>query len=106
MLVYAGFKELNQNIVLLTEEINQVGKQMTELEDANTVIVDNISQISAASEEITASSENTTNVVEKNTELFVQVAAAFNEVNELVRGFDKYIRDTENEIEQEMQQLQ
>jgi methyl-accepting chemotaxis protein len=88
--VYSGFNEVNDNMDILSGEINVMSKMMEELLKSNGVIVDNISQLSATSEEITASSENATNIVDNNSVSFNNMADRFNSVQNLIRGFNKY----------------
>ncbi len=100
-LVHKAFNEVRQNMDLLSQEITEIGSMMQDLNNANAVIVDNISQLSAVSEEITASSENASNDVEKNEGMFDTVVSEFNKVNDLVGGFDKYINGLEQELEEQ-----
>lgn len=91
--VYSGFNEVRDNMDVLSNEINNMNIMMEKLTQSNSVIVDNISQLSATSEEITASSENTANIVESNAVSFSEMADEFNQVYKAIGNFDKYIEN-------------
>lgn len=91
--VYESFNSVKTNMNSLAEEIKDMDKIMDELGKSNSVIVDNISQLSATSEEITASSENAANIVENNAAAFSSIADEFAAVYKVISDFDKYVED-------------
>ena len=88
--VYEGFQNINGSIQELTGNMKTMEGMMEDLKSANTVIVDNISQLSATSEEITASGEETRAITEENATGFAELHDLFTEVETSVRGFEKY----------------
>lgn len=88
--VYEGFQNINGSIQELTGNMKTMEGMMEDLKSANTVIVDNISQLSATSEEITASGEETRAITEENATGFAELHDLFAEVETSVRGFEKY----------------
>ena len=76
--VYADFTKVNESMGGLTNHIEEVDTQVQSLSGANNIIVDNITLLSATSEEITASSEEVSNVMKRNVESFEEVVVKFN----------------------------
>lgn len=61
-----AFSKLNADMTVLIQDINEMDIAIGELSDSNNVIVDSISQLSAATEEITANAEQVLTMSENN----------------------------------------
>ena len=82
----------------LNNEIEQLSKQIIELDQSNNQIVDSISQLSAATEEITASADTAASEVEANEKSFINMNQQFTEVLDEIEKFDKYTSLESQEI--------
>ena len=63
-----AFGKLNEDMTVLIDDINEMDKEILDLSDSNNTIVDNISHLSAATEEVTANAEQVLNMSEQNLE--------------------------------------
>lgn len=88
--VFKGFQNISNHMTTMDNEITKMGQEMKELSTANNEIVDNISQISAASEEITASLEGTAEDVVVNEASFVDLRSNFKNVLAEIEKSKKY----------------
>ncbi len=70
------FEQLNKNIETLIEHIDVVNKEIAGLSDSNNKIVENISQLSAVTQEVTVNAEQVHNMSEQNLEYAKQVKEA------------------------------
>jgi len=61
-----AFDELSGNMNVLIKNIQEIGNRIDNLSTANNQIVDNITQLSALSEEVSASAEETNHLTELN----------------------------------------
>ena len=61
-----AFGKLNEDMTVLISDINEMDKEILELSDSNNVIVDNISHLSAATQEVTANAEQVLGMSENN----------------------------------------
>ena len=61
-----AFAQLNEDITVLIEDINEMDREIMDLSDSNNTIVENISHLSAATEEVTANAEQVLNMSEQN----------------------------------------
>ena len=89
--VSKSFGELNDNVGGLITEIENIDELLNNLSDANNQIVDDISNLSAATEEVTASSLQAT---EMTTENMVNAETAKNELSNVLavsHQLDKYL---------------
>lgn len=87
----SGFKEVEGMTNKLTHTINEINEMVENLLSSNNHIVDNISRLSAVTEEITANSESTANLCNGNAK---QSSLASSELETLlyaVNKFDKYL---------------
>lgn len=91
--VFTNFNNINQDIQKVDKNMIDINKKIFDLGKANTVIVDNISQLSAATEEMTAGSEEAAAMSEDNLQAFEDMKKLFNQVVESVNGFKKYTKD-------------
>ena len=71
-----AFGKLNEDMTVLIEDINEMDKEILDLSDSNNTIVDNISHLSAATEEVTANAEQVLNMSEQNLEYAEGVKAS------------------------------
>ena len=85
-----GFNKINNNVSILVEDIDDIDKMLLSLSNANSTIVENISKISATTEEVTANSEEATAISEKNSQDANQAIKLLNEVLDTSRRLDKY----------------
>jgi len=61
-----AFTKLNEDMTVLITDINEMDHAIAELSDSNNVIVDSISQLSAATEEVTANAEQVLSMSQTN----------------------------------------
>lgn len=85
-----SFDSIGSNVTELTEQMAKMGQKMQSLKSANDSIVDNISQLSATSEEVFASAEESSNTTHKNADITKSVKELFAHVLELIGQIDKY----------------
>ena len=93
----SGFKKVEGMTDRLTHTINEINEMVENLLGSNNHIVDNISRLSAVTEEITANSESTANLCNENAE---QSSLASNELETLlyaVNKFDKYLNNASHQ---------
>ena len=67
---------MNRNMTDLIDHIEEVNRQVDGLSESNNKIVENISQLSAATEEVTASAEQVHGMSEQNLQFAEQVQQA------------------------------
>ena len=96
--VYEDFQSVDTAMGTLNNEIEQLSKQIIELDQSNNQIVDSISQLSAATEEITASADTAASEVEANEKSFINMNQQFTEVLDEIEKFDKYTSLESQEI--------
>lgn len=84
------FEEMNQNVNELAGDIAVIDSMIENLSTANNQIVDNIMQLSAATEEVTAAAQQSAEIAEKNHEDSVKVRQLLNDVLALSHQTDKY----------------
>ncbi|WP_313132872.1 methyl-accepting chemotaxis protein [Anaerocolumna sp.] len=89
----SGFKKVEEMTDKLTHTINEINEMVENLLSSNNHIVDNISRLSAVTEEITANSESAANLCNENA---TQSSLASGELETLlnaVNKFDKYLNN-------------
>lgn len=59
------FKAIQENAIGLSNKVSEVSKEVSHCVDANTIVVDNITNLSAISEELSASSDNSLETANK-----------------------------------------
>ncbi|HKM34325.1 MAG TPA: methyl-accepting chemotaxis protein [Lachnospiraceae bacterium] len=84
------FNIINQNINLLVEDVNVMNGKLGQLQNANNSIVDNISQISATTEEVSASSEEAASISEENSNNVKDIVSLLHEIRNTLKRLDKY----------------
>lgn len=89
---HEGFEQISEGVGSLTQDIDEIDKMLKNLADANNTIVENISQISATTEEVTASSQEAIALSEKNSQNARNSIKLLNEVIETSHKLDKYTK--------------
>lgn len=85
------FEILNRNMTDLIDHIEEVNRQVDGLSESNNKIVDNISQLSAATEEVTASAEQVHGMSEQNLQFAEQVQQAVDKMRATADDLKKYL---------------
>jgi methyl-accepting chemotaxis protein len=88
----SNFDNINENMNILTRDINSIGTMVNGLLNSNNSIVDNISQISAASEEVMAESQEVTEISRKNSENVNEAKKFIDELIATSHKLDKYLK--------------
>ncbi|WP_310605110.1 methyl-accepting chemotaxis protein [Anaerosporobacter sp.] len=86
-----SFVDVSNNMKTLSEDIDGVDKKLEELANSNQIIVDNISQLSAASEEVFASAQQGEEVSEVSKEDSSNVRELLDQLIVTAKGLDKYL---------------
>lgn len=89
--VYNSFSTMDSSMDHLNNEVTRIQEMMDNLEQSNNRIMDNISQLSAVSEEISASAECASNDATENATAFVDVNNRFSNVIRETEQFNKYL---------------
>lgn len=84
------FSEMNSNVNELVGDISVIDNMIEDLSKANNQIVDNIMQLSAATEEVTAAAEQSAEITERNFEDSVRAQKLLADVLEVSHQTDKY----------------
>ena len=77
-----AFNELSSNMNILINNIQEIGNRIDHLSMANNQIVDNITQLSALSEEVSTSAEETNNLTEMNVNYARQTWESIQKINQ------------------------
>ena len=85
------FEVLDSNITALTDNISTMDGMIDNLYQSNDTIVENISQLSATSEEVTASTDMAAQFSEKNAMNFSRAKERLTEVVNVTKNLDKYM---------------
>ncbi len=85
------FEVLDSNITALTDNISTMDGMIENLYQSNDTIVENISQLSATSEEVTASTDMAAQFSEKNAMNFSKAKERLTEVVNVTKNLDKYM---------------
>ncbi len=88
----SNFEGISSNIGVLTDDINSIGTMISGLLNSNNSIVDNISQISAASEEVLAESQEVTEMSKRNSDHVEESKKLLDEVIGTSHKLDKYLK--------------
>lgn len=86
-----SFEKIKEDVSTLSGHIEEIDIMLAELAEANNQIVDNISQLSAATQEITARSEEVSAISEKNLQNAESTKEYLVGVLESTERFDKYL---------------
>lgn len=87
----AGFENINDNANKLTEDIKEVERMLADLSTSNGNIVNSVTQLSAATEEVTASSQQAQEISEQNKEEADRAKNALDNVIEISHELDRYM---------------
>lgn len=88
-----SFEMINKQFILLEEHMKVVDTMIADLKTSNESIVDNISQLSATSEEVNASAEESSNSTHQNEEITQKVKGLLEHMLASIREIDKYFVD-------------
>lgn len=86
-----AFGKLNEDMVVLIADINEMDREIGELSDSNNVIVESISHLSAATEEITANAEQVLNMSQSNLEHAESVKGSIDIIEESTQQMQSYV---------------
>lgn len=86
-----SFGTMNRNVNELTNNIAEIDKMLTNLAEANNQIVDNITQLSATTEEVTASSQQAAQLSVGNLDNAESTKALLDDVLKVSYELDKYL---------------
>ncbi len=84
------FENLKNNITTLLSDIDEMDVKIEHLSDANNTIVENITNLSASTEEVTAIANETNDLSKQNLEYTEQTKNAISLIQENVMRLDKY----------------
>ena len=85
------FEEINQNIRKLSSDVTNIGQLLDDLSNANTEIVNDITTLSAVTEEVTASAQQSAEMTEKNYQNAKDAKTILDRVLDVSHEMDKYI---------------
>ena len=86
-----AFSKLNEDMTTLISDINEMDKEILDLSSSNNVIVENISQLSAATQEVTANAEQVLNMSQNNLEFAESVKASIDTIEQTTEKMKEYI---------------
>ncbi len=89
--VSLSFEEMSSNVNSLIDEIENIDQLLASLSEANNQIVDNISNLSATTEEVTASSAQATEKTVENLDNAENAKTELSNIIEVSHQLDKYI---------------
>ncbi len=85
-----SFDAIDSNVIELTENMNKIDCMIYNLKEANDTIVDNISQLSATSQEVYTSAEEAGSITHHNLDIASEVKQLFGNVMNSIQQIDKY----------------
>ena len=85
-----SFEKMGRNIEGLIEDIQEINTRIDGLADSNNHIVENISHLSAATQQVTASAEQANELSEKNLELAKSTKEAIEMIETTTGDLDQY----------------
>lgn len=88
----ASFEEMNENVNKLIEEIQNIDTMLNNLSSANNQIVDNITDLSASTQQVTASSSQAADLSVENLENAENAKVQLNTVLDVSHQLDKYLQ--------------
>ena len=91
--IAAEFEEVSDNVVQLTKDIAEIDKVLGNLKNANTEIVNDITNLSAVTEEVTASAQQSAEVTENNAKSAKEVKEILEDILTVSHKIDKYITE-------------
>lgn len=84
------FEEINENVNKLSSDVQQIGKTLVQLSDDNTNIVNEITTLSASTEEVTASAQQSAEMTARNNERVKDAKETLEGILKISHGMDKY----------------
>ena len=87
------FEHINENVELLIKDIGEIDRMISELSESNNRIVDNISQLSATTEEVMVSSQEVAAISEQNLQNSHKATKCLGDVIAYTNRFDKYLEN-------------
>lgn len=87
------FEDMNQNVAHLTDEISNIDAMLQNLSDANNQIVDNITTLSATTEEVTSSSSQAATSSYENLENAKDAQKQLEAILNVSHELDKYMKN-------------
>lgn len=90
--VSQSFEEMSQNVNGLIDEIENIDGMLMSLSEANNQIVDNITHLSATTEEVTASSTQAADMSIENLDNAENARVELNHILDVSHKLDKYIQ--------------
>lgn len=87
-----SFESMNTNVNSLTDEVGQINKMLFGLSEANNKIVENIMQLSAATQEVTASAQQAEGLSTGNLNNAENTKSLLNSVLDVSHELDLYIK--------------
>ena len=85
-----SFEKMGRNIEGLIEDIQEINTRIDGLADSNNHIVENISHLSATTQQVTASAEQANELSEKNLELAKSTKEAIEMIETTTGDLDQY----------------
>lgn len=89
--VAGQFEEMNANVKELTMDVDEIGRMLENLSQANTEIVAHITQLSATTQEVTASAQQSSELTEENYRNSKEARDILDSILEVSHKMDKYI---------------
>ena len=86
-----AFGKLNEDMTVLIDDINEMDREILDLSDSNNTIVDNISHLSAATEEVTANAEQVLTMSEQNLEFAEGVKASIETIENSTEQMKQFV---------------
>ena len=87
------FEEINQNIHKLSDDVTTIGQLLDDLSNANTEIVNDITTLSAVTEEVTASAQQSAEMTESNYQNAMAAKDILDDIIKISHEMDKYIEN-------------
>ena len=85
------FEEINRNINKLSSDVTIIGQLLDDLSNANTEIVNDITTLSAVTEEVTASAQQSAEMTECNYQKATTAKELLDDILEVSHEMDKYL---------------
>lgn len=85
------FEEINNNIRKLSSDVTVIGQLLDDLSNANTEIVNDITTLSAVTEEVTASAQQSAEMTESNYQSAMAAKDILDDILRISHEMDKYI---------------
>lgn len=87
------FEVINQNIRKLSSDVTTIGQLLDDLSDSNAEIVNDITTLSAVTEEVTASAQQSAEMTESNYQSAMAAKEILDDILKISHEMDKYIEN-------------